>query len=464
MPEPLMPAQLSPARTRRTAYLFEGRRVRLADIIAAGLIKPDTVLRFDRPRVGEVHRARVTENGWVRLDDGQEFRSPSRAAAVAAGIRAVDGWFAWRVDSSQRSLDSYRQELLEQAAAEPAGREEVSAEEALVARIHDQLREWRTRADARNPERIRVRELLSLWGARDRGDHISRIEADLANHGLATFPSFRTVTLDATVDVVSEAVEEEEATTPATSPTLDETDEVDVGFTVGNLPSALDGVMSVPPTASFEMAITAMLLNDFSQLAVMVGTHSLRGAVTWQSIAQAQHRNAAASFSEAIVPAPEVRYDQELTEILPTLEKSDFVFVRDAKNAVSGIVTTADVAHEYGRLSTPFLRIGELDRMLRRVLARTFELTDVIALCDPSGRRGISSFDDLSMGDYQRVLEHPESWAKLCWPLDRATFVERLREIREIRNDVMHFNPDPLPTDTVAKLGNILRLLRHYHD
>ncbi|WP_329110084.1 hypothetical protein OG792_14490 [Micromonospora sp. NBC_01699] len=459
-----MPVALPTARTRRNAYLLEGRRVRLADILAGGLIEPGTTLRFDRPRVGDVHRATITENGWVRLEDGQEFRSPSRAAAVAAGIRAVDGWFAWRVDSSQRALDSYRQELLEQAATEPTTRDGDNAEAILATRIHDQLRKWRTRADARNPERIRVRELLSLWGARDRGDHISRIEADLANHGLATFPSFRSVTLDAAVDVVSDALEENEPASMIVSPAPDEPDEADVGFTVGNLPSALDGVVAVPPTASFDVAITAMLLNDFSQLAVMVGAHSLRGAVTWQSIAQAQHRDPTAGFSGAIVPAHEVRYDQELTEILPTLERSDFVFVRDAKNAISGIVTTADVAHEYGRLSTPFLRIGELDRMLRRVLARTFELAEVVALCDPQGRRTIVSFDDLSMGDYERVLENPDSWAKLCWPLDRVTFIKRLQEIRKIRNDVMHFNPDPLPPDTVEKLGNILRLLRRYQE
>lgn len=68
------------------------------------------------------------------------------------------------------------------------------------------------------------------------------------------------------------------------------------------------------------------------------------------------------------------------------------------------------------------------------------------------------------MGDYQRALENPGSWAKLGWPLDRVAFVKRLDELRGVRNDVMRFNPDPVPADSVEKLRNILGMLRQYCD
>jgi len=38
-------------------------------------------------------------------------------------------------------------------------------------------------------------------------------------------------------------------------------------------------------------------------------------------------------LSDAIVPACKARYDQELIEVLPDLETSDFIFVRDQTNA-----------------------------------------------------------------------------------------------------------------------------------
>jgi CBS domain-containing protein len=125
-----------------------------------------------------------------------------------------------------------------------------------------------------------------------------------------------------------------------------------VGLTVGNIPSALGGAESIPPSATLEQAITTMKLNGYSQLAVLAGTHTLRGAVTWQSIAYARHANSNATFSDAIVPAREARYDQELIEVLPDLETSDFIFVRDQTNAVKGIVTTADVVGTYRELPT----------------------------------------------------------------------------------------------------------------
>ncbi|GAA1817413.1 hypothetical protein GCM10009835_41780 [Planosporangium flavigriseum] len=436
------------------------------DLIEAGLLSAEASLRFDRPRVGVTHRALVTETGRVRLEDGQEFRSPSRAAAVAAGMRAVDGWHAWVVQSTGRPLDALRQELLDQAvkrAVDDALR--IDDEAALPQRVHERLREARMRADANDPEEVSVRELLSLWGAKGRGDQISGIEADLANHGLVTRPSFRKVTLDSTVHLITasqEVPEENNQVAEVVSVDSDEPEELNVGLTVGNLPSALGGVFSLSPTATFEQAVTMMLLNDYSQLAVLSGSHTLRGAVTWKSIAQARHAKPSASFGDAITFAHEVRYDRDLIDVLPILEASNFVFVRDENNAIAGIVTTADVVHAYGEMATPFFLIGELDQSLRWIISRTFEIDDVIRLCDPKGSRRIESFDQLTMGDYKRALENPEAWAKLDWPLDRATFINRLDEVREIRNDVMHFNPDSLPKDAVDKLRNINKLLREY--
>lgn len=78
------------------------------------------------------------------------------------------------------------------------------------------------------------------------------------------------------------------------------------------------------------------------------------------------------------------------------------------------------------------------------------------------GRRSITSFDDLEMGDYQSILGNPDRWKQLGWPLHRATFIERLNELRLTRNDVMHFNPEPLPPNTVEKLRNMLKVLRGF--
>jgi hypothetical protein len=66
------------------------------------------------------------------------------------------------------------------------------------------------------------------------------------------------------------------------------------------------------------------------------------------------------------------------------------------------------------------------------------------------------------MGHCKRVLENKEVWERLGWPVDRSAFISRLEEIRLIRNQVMHFHPDPVPEDTVDKLRMFTSLLHRY--
>jgi CBS domain-containing protein len=447
-------------------YLIDGRRVTVSDLLEAGLIEAGAKLRFKRVRIGATYHATVTDRGRIRLEPGgEEFRSPSRAAMVAAGMRAVDGWRAWWVVSQDRLLDGVRQELLDRAISRVAHRQ---SEDIDRQRIHDRLRQARSRADEHAPERISVRELLSLWGAKERGDQVSQIEADLANHGLMTSPSFRAVTLDTLISLITPPDEPEE-TTPAGAPEVDdlpgvEDDEggsdLNVRLTVGNL-SPLEGVEAVNPNSTLKEAITKMLLNDYSQLAVLNGPRNVRGALTWRSIAQAMHQKPDATVADAIDPHVElVAYDRDLFEVLPTLQQREFVFVLDESQAVKGIVTTADVAQRYGEMATPFFQVGELDQTLRWVLNRAVDLPTIQRLCN----RSITSFDQLSMGDYQRVLENKEVWEKLGWPLDRPTFISRLEEIRFVRNKVMHFHPDPVPEDAVDKLRRFNKMLHQYRD
>ncbi|MFI1987834.1 CBS domain-containing protein [Actinoplanes sp. NPDC020271] len=453
----------------RSMHLMDGRRVTLSDLIEAGLLKVGEQVRFTRPRMKASYIAEITETGRLRLHDGLEYRSPSRAAMVAANMRAVDGWHAWLLESTGNSLDALRQELLDQAVATSAMHDRPHDSDESATRLHEWLRSARIRAEGDVPDRVSVRELLSQWGARDRGDHIARIEADLANHGLATRPNFRGVTLDSEIAIITaaqeaekEEVSEEAADTARVlSDDLDDSAERYIGLMIGNLPSALNGVASVAPTASMQEAMTKMLLNDYSQLAILSGKHTLRGAVTWQSIARARHINADATLADATEEARDVDYRTDLLEVLTDLQKRGFLFVRNESNAVAGIVTAADVAGRYGTMANPFILIGDLDRLLRRAIARVIPLLDVTALCDPQGRR-ITGYHDMAMGDYQRVLENPALWARMGWDLDQKAFVSRLAEIRKIRNDVMHFNPDPIPVNAVEQLRTINGVLRQY--
>jgi hypothetical protein len=196
----------------------------------------------------------------------------------------------------------------------------------------------------------------------------------------------------------------------------------------------------------------------------MAGARNLKGAVSLKSIAKARNANPGASLSAAIIKAEAVPYTADLIGALPLIQRNEFVFVVGADQSVAGIVTLADVVEAYGNMASPFFMIGRIDQRLRGIIEAIFPMETISVLCDPDGRRGLSGFEQLTMGDYQRILENPECWDTLRWQLDRRTICARLDEIAKIRNNLMHFNNDRLPEDVISMLQNFLDLLRDYGD
>lgn len=459
----------------RREHLFRGRRVKVRDLVDAKLLAVGALLVLDRPQAGESLQVTVTETGQLRLSDGREARTPSGAIKDLIG-KNVDGWYAWRTTDDGDLLHDLRQRLLGQAVR---GSEDDGAADLEVRQ--DEFLDSALKAAMRgSPRQVTVRELIGIWDARGRDFGVNeRVDADLNNHGLTTLPDFRAVTLDDTVSVIQTAqtasdevsvvIEDQPMAASATASQIsitanDEEVAWDHGLTIGNLPSASKTVISIAPDASFEEAITLMLLEDYSQLAVMAGPRNLKGAVSWKSIAKARNANPHAKLSAAIFKAERVPYNADLIAMLPLIQSKEFVFVLGVDNSVTGIVTLADVVEVYGQMASPFFMIGRIDQRLRRTIEAAFPMKTITDLCDREAEHGLCGYDQLTMGDYQRILENPQCWVKLGWRLDRKSFSARLDEIAKARNNLMHFNKDPLPGDVVSMLKNFLDLLQEYGD
>ena len=446
--------------SRRDMSLLDGRRVQLKDLIDAGLLAAGAALVFDRPRLDTSYKGEVTTEGRIRLEDGREFAAPSRAAMEAADLPSIDGWFAWTLSQDgTRLADLRRQLLVGFLPAELQGGDDTALGGDADSRS-SKLESAYQAAEGGNPWRMAVRDFIAWWGAKGRGHRVvERISADLDNHSLETRPDFRKVSLDATIALVAQptVIDDQE---PSDVESSTDANDLEVGLTLGNVPSALAGITSVKPEDSLETAMTLMRLNDFSQLAVMTSPHTLRGSVTWRSIAKALAHESGAILADAIEPARERAFDQDLVDVLVTLYDHEFVFVRNSENKISGIVTSSDVVKLYGETATPFFILGEIDHLLRGLVSDEWTIEQVIEVCDPDIERRIESHDDLTFGDYQRMVEHPERFEVLGWPLDRRTFVKALDDVREIRNRVAHFDPDPLEPEAVALLRNFLYMLR----
>jgi predicted transcriptional regulator len=449
--------------------MLDGRRVRIVDLIDAGYLKPGDDLFYQQHVGGPPHQAKVTERGRLRLLDGREFNTPSAAGTAVAGVRAVPGWSVWRRGLDGPTLHQLRQKLLKSVADEViADSGTPTQKDDLVHRRFTFLEDSDAKAAAGEPISVTVRELITLWDLTDRDRAASaQVEADLANHNLTTAPDFRAVGLDSTVRLMQ--MPERSSAKAAAAPDETETkvaggvdeESVDIGLTLGNLLSDDSRLAWVPPTASFEEVITMLQINDYSQVAVLANKYTLHGAISWKSIAEAKHLNTDAIVSDAVHSAQVFDYDRRLLDVLSTLQEDEFIFVRNFDGEISGIITAADVVRKYDDTATPFFLIGEVDQELRQLIVNTFDEDTVRNACKSAGT-AFKSFETMTVGQYQAVLGNPDCWRQLGWPLDRTQFVKRLDEIRRVRNNVMHFNPDPPKPADVAKLRIFLRLVRRY--
>jgi Restriction Enzyme Adenine Methylase Associated len=118
--EPEVVASQETAVENDPATKLDGRKITLADLVEAELLKPGDRLCWERPKLGAAYHATITSNAAIELDNGGTFATPSRAAKQAAHIPAYDGWYAWRIERPEGSvsLHELRRELVAKAQAD----------------------------------------------------------------------------------------------------------------------------------------------------------------------------------------------------------------------------------------------------------------------------------------------------------------------------------------------------------
>jgi CBS domain-containing protein len=302
-----------------------------------------------------------------------------------------------------------------------------------------------------------VRTLLSWYGASRRGWRVSReLKSSLNQYGLRTEPDFEYVYIDGNITFVK----------GARKGAVDGELVVDPTHKIARLASANRPPVSVKPDSTLQQTVTLMLTNDFSQLPVMTSTREVKGMLGWKTIgsrlALKSACNKAGDFMEA---AWEVDVRDSLFSAIRTVVDHDYVLVRAEDKQICGIITTSDLTEQFQKLAEPFLLVGEIENGVRRMLHGRFTKEELCAakLAEDKERK-VEAVADLTFGEYIRLLESDKNWAKLKLEIDRVEFVKRLHAIREIRNDVMHFDPDGLDEGDLKKLREFAQFLRRLRD
>ena len=96
--------------------------------------------------------------------------------------------------------------------------------------------------------------------------------------------------------------------------------------------------------------MTIMMHNDFSQLPVMAGERTVKGAVSWRSIGArlSDGANLAGEVRDFMDEFPDTRRvlstDATLLDAVEAIVKHEYVLVQDQDKKISGIMTLTDVS------------------------------------------------------------------------------------------------------------------------
>lgn len=108
----------------------------------------------------------------------------------------------------------------------------------------------------------------------------------------------------------------------------------------------------------------------------------------------------------------------------------------------------------------PFKWIGEIEARVGDCIRRSLKPGAIASFL---GGTTVATLKDdpeiLTLGDLVRIVQNPDSWEKLGFPLDRQEFSKILDEVREYRNRLMHFR-DPLSSDEKHSLQNCCEMVR----
>ena len=77
---------------------------------------------------------------------------------------------------------------------------------------------------------------------------------------------------------------------------------------------------------------------------------------------------------------------------------------------------------------------------------------------------GIKSPSCLTLGEFILLLQRPEIWARMNLIVDRTLFTNPLHEVREIRNEVMHFDRDRMTDTQLRTLKRAAHFMRELNE
>lgn len=280
--------------------------------------------------------------------------------------------------------------------------------------------------DSKQSEKSSARSLLSLFGYSRRGYLVCQeINNALKEYSLKTEPYWADIWIDEEVTI--SPAEKTTGNSIAISKSVDTIKRIKL------LNEANEEPKFTNLDDKIEKATTSMQLHGYSQLPVSnnghLQVHSIVGYISWKTIAIKNIHGKGGDFVRdylerdiCILPS-----DTPILKALEDIHKHGFILVSNNKKRICGMITTTQMSSTYKTLTDKFLLIEQIERQVRAILNGKFtlgEINDIIK--KEQGAQEVNSIDELTFGQYLRIIEGNENWKKLNLKFDKKSSSKNL--------------------------------------
>ncbi|GGD50472.1 CBS domain-containing protein [Muriicola marianensis] len=221
-------------------------------------------------------------------------------------------------------------------------------------------------------------------------------------------------------------------------------------------------LVSVKAASHLQEATSKMLVNDFSQLAVTNENGEVIGFISWKTIGVAGNfkteENLVRDFMDPNLL--KLKDSDRVIEHFESILEKEFAFISNEENQVYTILTLYDLAQLFKMEIEPFLELKSIESVLRLYIHTNIDNKLFLDFCRKKLSKRIKSPDDLTFGQYLRVLNEEAFWSEFQIPLHKEVFIEKLDVIRKVRNDIMHFKTRKLSNREMKHLKDINKYFR----
>jgi len=273
-------------------------------------------------------------------------------------------------------------------------------------------------------------------------------------------------------------------------------------FTVDQLISEHQKLITVSRDASIKAALELMIEHDFNQLPVVAPNQTLLGMVTGDSILRAMKNFGTTvdrlQVAHAMITADKHFLDDDLFELLDDLRDEYAVVIVDGDDKAVGVVTSYDTTEYFRRRAQDMMYVEDIESALKEYISSAFtnaqdELDEAARAAavleatnsDAEARKqfnkalghylsaaGIGGnnldanqakaifdehfskpvpkvFEELSLGEFNQMLLHDSTWPKVSsiFSLDKKDVFRLLDDVRRTRNALFHFRGEITPNE-----------------